>query len=199
MTWYLGRATSKLVKLPRELHFEDEAGEVITQERGEFAVERQLKALGIEAHTPRRIEFKRLGKKREAEPITSPYLPGYFFAEIPAALYAEALAVKGIGSTLMTICAAEVKIYVRPFLSKVREENAVAQHIIEANDKAAMCQFKAGDALEILEGPFKDRIVRFERMVQAAHDLHPMIEASVEVLGREAKMRFDPLKARGAA
>lgn len=51
---------------------------------------------------------------------------------------------------LMTSCAVEVKIYVQSFLNRVREENGMAQHIIEANDKAIICQFKPGDVLEIL-------------------------------------------------
>ena len=199
MTWYLGRATTKLVKLPRGLHYPSEDGELITQERGEFAVERQLKALGIDARAPQKIELKRLGKKRTAEPIVSPYLPGYFFAEIPADLFFAAQEAKGMARGLMTIPAAEVRMHVLRFLERVEQENADARRFIEAKDKAAMCQFTAGEALEILTGPFMERLVKFERMYQGANDLHPMIEASMQMMGQEVKVSLDPLDVRGAA
>ncbi len=201
MTWYLGKTTTKIVKLPRELHFEgsESAEDLITQERGEFAVERQLLALGIEAHAPRKVELKRRGKKRTADKIENPYLPGYFFADIPADKFAAAQEVRGLLPGLMAIPAAEVKREIRKFLATVDDENAEAQRILDANDKAAMCQFAPGEASEILAGPFMDRLVRFKRMYQNEHDPHPMIEARAELFGQEVKLTLDPLDVRGAA
>ncbi|KIC11406.1 hypothetical protein RA19_08740 [Leisingera sp. ANG-M1] len=86
MTWYLGITTTQKGTLPRNLHFVVETGEgpeIVSQKQGEFTVERQPRALGVEAFAPRKIEFKRQGKKRCAEPVTSAYLPGYIFADIP--------------------------------------------------------------------------------------------------------------------
>jgi transcriptional antiterminator NusG len=40
----------------------------------------------------------------------------------------------------------------QPFLSKVSEENAGAQRIIDSQDRAAMCQFEPCAALEVLAG-----------------------------------------------
>lgn len=189
MNWYLGRTTTR--------HIAPEPG--AEKERGEFAVERQLRALGIEAHAPRKIEFKRVGKKRHAEPITSAYLPGYIFAEIPADMFTRAIQCRGISATLLPVTPQEVRRHVQPFLAKVDDENAEANHIIESRDRAAMCQFEPGQASEILAGPFMDRIVQFTRMIEAAHDLHPMIEASVQMFGQKSKVRIDPLDVKGVA
>lgn len=189
MTWYLGRTTTRLIAPTPGAE----------KERGEFAVERQLRALGLDAHAPRKIEFKRVGKKRLAEPITSAYLPGYIFAEIPASMFTRAIQCRGISTTLMAVTSQEVRRHVQPFLAQVDNENAEAQRIIDSRDRAAMCQFEPGQALEILAGPFMDRIVQFTRMIEAAHDRHPMVEASVQMFGRASKVKLDPLDVKGAA
>ncbi|MFV1798192.1 hypothetical protein [Phaeobacter sp. Ay1a-4a] len=189
MTWYLGTTTTRLIA--------PEPGS--EKERGEFAVERQLRALGIDAHAPRKIEFKRVGKKRHAEPITSAYLPGYIFAEIPAALFTQAIGCRGLNPSLMAVSPQEVRKHVQPFLSMVDQEAAETERIIASRDRAAMCQFQPGQALEILSGPFMDRVVSFTRMVEAAHDMHPMIEASVQMFGQVSKVRVDPLDVKGVA
>jgi len=189
MTWYLGVTTTR--------HIAPEPG--AEKERGEFAVERQLRALGLEAFAPRKIEFKRQGKKRHAEPVMSAYLPGYIFAEIPAVMFTKAIQCRGLSPSLMAVSPQEVRRHVRPFLSKVAEENAEAERIIASRDRAAMCQFTAGQALEVLTGPFADRVVEFTGMVQAAHDTHPMIEAQMEIFGRLTPVKVDPLDVRAAS
>lgn len=189
MTWYLGITTTR--------HIAPHPG--AEKERGEFAVERQLHHLGIEAHAPRKIEFKRVGKKRRPDPITSPYLPGYIFAQIPAELYATAIQCNGLRPTMLTIPEQEVRRHVLRFIDRVAQENAEAERIIANNDRAAMCQFDAGQALEVLAGPFQERAVRFLRMVQSAHDMHPMIEAEADLFGRAVKVKVDPLDVKGAA
>ncbi|KIC22495.1 transcription termination/antitermination protein NusG [Leisingera sp. ANG-Vp] len=202
MTWYLGITTTKKVTLPRHLHFEVEADgekEMVTQERGEFAVERQLRALGIEAFAPRKIEFKRQGKKRHAEPVTSAYLPGYIFAEIPPEVFAQAIQCRGLKPSLMMVSGQEVRKHVQPFFAKVAEENAEAQRIIDSRDRAAMCQFRPGAALEVLAGPFMGRILSFTGMVQEAGDMHPMIEANTGMFGQSVRVKIDPIDVKGAA
>lgn len=188
MAWYLGTTTTRLIA----------PAPGAEKERGEFAVERQLKELGLEAFAPRKIEFKRQGKKRHAEPITSAYLPGYVFAEIPAEMFVKAISCRGLNPSMMAVSPQEVRRHVKPFLCKVAEENAEAQRIIDSRDRAAMCQFEPGAALEVLAGPFADRIVRFTGMVQAAHDMHPMIEAQMDILGRLTRVKVDPLDVRTA-
>mgnify|MGYP000259025892 CR=1 FL=1 len=62
-----------------------------------------------------------------------------------------------------------------------------------------MVQFQPGQALEILSGPFMERIVSFGRMIQGAHDLHPMIEAKGDFMGQQTTFKIDPLDVKGAA
>ncbi len=189
MTWYLGITTTRLIAPTPGAE----------KERGEFAVERQLRALGLQAHAPRKIEFKRVGKKRHPDPVTSAYLPGYIFAEIPAAKFTAAIQCNGLRPTMMAIPPQEVMRHVLRFIDRVGGENAEAERIIASRDRAAMCQFQTGQALDVLAGPFADRIVEFERMVQASHDMHPMIEAKMEILGRLVRTRIDPLDVRAAS
>ena len=189
MTWYLGITTTRLIAPTPGAE----------KERGEFAVERQLRALGLQAHAPRKIEFKRVGKKRHPDPVTSAYLPGYIFAEIPAAKYASAIQCNGLRPTMMAIPHQEVKRHVLRFIDRVASENSEAERIVASRDRAAMCEFIPGQALEVLEGPFKDRMLHLQRMVQAAHDRHPMIDAEIEVFGQVARVKVDPFDVKGAA
>jgi len=189
MTWYLGITTTRLIAPYPGAE----------KERGEFAVERQLRALGLQAHAPRKIEFKRVGKKRQPDPVTSPYLPGYIFAEIPAAKFAAAIQCNGLRPTMMAIPPQEVRRHVLSFIDRVAAENMEAERIVASRDRAAMCQYKTGQSLEILAGPFQERAVRFLRMVKASHDMHPMIEVEAELFGQGVRMKVDPLDVKGAA
>ncbi|KIC22425.1 hypothetical protein [Leisingera sp. ANG-Vp] len=148
---------------------------------------------------PRKIEFKRQGKKRHAEPVTSAYLPGYLFADIPPELLAQAIQCRGLSPSLMMVSGQEVRKHVLPFLAKAAEENAEAQRIVESRDRAAMCQFQSGTALEVLAGPFIGRVVTFTSMVQAALDLHPMVEARTQIFGQSVRVRVDPLDVKRTA
>ena len=71
------------------------------RERGEWAVERQLREMGAEPHDTRSVVFKRAGKRRYAEPEFEPALPGYVFASIPDEVFGKAVHAKGAwGSAL---------------------------------------------------------------------------------------------------
>lgn len=191
MGWYLGITTTRNVRLPRWAQYK-ETEETVTVERGEFAVVTQLQAMGFEAWCPRLIEFKRQGKRRRPDPIITPYLPGYVFVESPEERFHEVHAAQGLAQTLMAVSEAEMR-RVAQFRAKVDAENDRAEKIIAANDRAAMIQFASGEALEILSGPFKDRIVKFKRMVDAAHEMHPMVEAEMDLMGSKVPVRVDPL------
>ena len=187
-TWYLGLTTTRIIApYPGS-----------DKVRGEFAVERQLRDMGIEAHAPKRIDFLRRGKNRYAEPVTSPYLRGYIFAKIPADMFIKAIGCRGINQTLMAIPPQEVRRHVLPFIDRASAEEAEAQRIIDRNDRVAVSEFKAGEAIEILSGPFYDRACKFVRMVHSAHSDYPMIEADMDLFGREVKVQIDPLDVRSA-
>ncbi|MDO6587343.1 hypothetical protein Q4543_17665 [Salipiger sp. 1_MG-2023] len=165
--------------------------------RGDFAVEAQLRDMGLQAHAPRKIEFKRKGKNRFAEAITGAYLPGYVFARIPPPKFTEALGARGIGSTLMAVSWREVRDNVLPFIDRASAEEAEAMRIAERGSHAEMCGFKAGEAIRAIAGPFADRVLEFGRMVRNAEGW-PEIETEVELLGKVVKVRLDPLDVRRA-
>lgn len=187
MTWYLGITTTRLIAP------QPGADKV----RGEFAVEAQLRAMGLEAWTPRKIEFKRQGKQRYAEPVTLPYLPGYVFARIPAQDYARSITgTTGLSRTTMPLSGASMA-SVEAFRRRVEAEQAEAERIIARNDRAAMSAFVPGEALEILAGPFMDRAVSFRRMVENAAGW-PEIEGEAQIFGQAVRVRVDPLDVRRA-
>lgn len=185
MTWYLGRTTSGQVFLP----------EIGVKMRGEFAVERQLRRFGIEAWAPRRVEFKRVGKRRFEDAFEVPYLPGYVFANIPADRFYQASWLPGMWGDFMAITEKEYEREIEPFRRGVLEEYDEAQKIIRRQDRAAMCRYKAGDAIKLLSGPFKDRIVTFSELLPS-QDM-PRIRFVMDIMGREVVGEADPLDVAG--
>lgn len=186
--WYLGITTSRLIR-PKP------GAEKI---RGEFAVEHQLCEIGIDAIAPKRVDFIRKGKNRFPEPEISPYLRGYIFADIPAERFTEAIQAQGLSSSLMAITPQEMRCHVYPFLERAKQEEQEAQRIIARRDRAAMCQFQAGQAVDVLSGPFQDRTLSFVRMVHSATGQFPEIECEGDLFGRKVKIRVDPLDVRSA-
>ena len=161
---------------------------------GAFAVEKQLHDMGIDAWTPRKITFKRAGKRRYAEAVVEPYLPGYVFADIPDELFQRAMTAKGAYMATMFISRAD-RAQVAAFRRRVEAENAEAERIIAAKDHAAMCAYRPGDALQILAGPFADQIVQFARLVVADR---PHIEFDAEMFGQIVKGKVDVLDVKAA-
>lgn len=166
--------------------------------RGEYAVASDLQYMGIDATCPSRIDFKRKGKDRYAEPVESPYLPGYIFAAIPAHLFRDAMQVRGIGRNAMPIPAGEMEQF-RRFMEKVDDMRAEADRIAQRRDIAAMHDFKANEPLELLSDAFRGQLVRFAGITQAASSPHPMIEWEAEMFGRVVTGTADPLNVRRAS
>ena len=167
------------------------------KERGEFAVQRQLEALGITSHVPVRIDFLRRGKRRYAEPVTEVLLPNYIFADIPAEKYFHAVECRGLVPSMMAISQQSMRA-VQAFIDKSAAKEREARRIIEANDRAAMCQFEPGDLLEILDGPFMGEVRAFSRMINDDNDPHPYVGVDVPMFGKTATLKFDPLAVRKA-
>lgn len=166
--------------------------------RGDFAVAAQLAEMGIRAHAPRKIEFKRQGKRRYADAIQTAYLPGYVFAQIPVHRFLDAIHVKGMGRNLMAIAPQEVREHVLPFIDAASAEEAEALRIRARNDHAEMCGFVAGQALEIISGPFMERAVSFRRMIRNAEGWAE-IEAEAALFGQSVRVRIDPLDVKRAS
>jgi transcriptional antiterminator NusG len=60
------------------------------------------------------------------------------------------------------------------------------------------CQYRPGQALEILDGAFAGFPAEFKRVVRRAHDEYSKIVVGVEIFGRETPAEIDPDKVRAA-
>ncbi|NBT33574.1 MAG: hypothetical protein EBT13_17200, partial [Rhodobacteraceae bacterium] len=87
---------------------------------------------------------------------------------------------------------------VRAFQRRVEAENAEAERIIANNDRAAMCQFTPGQALQILAGPFAERLVKFRKIVMAGNKGYPQVEWETDMLGQMVRGTVDVLDVRAA-
>lgn len=84
--------------------------------------------------------------------------------------------------------------------ARASEAKAAAAELAKARAKlrTALAAYRKDQKLEIASGPFAGMLATFGRMVQAAHDLFPQIEAEIEIFGRPTSVRIDPLSVRAA-
>jgi len=161
----------------------------------EVEVTESIKAMDLAVYCPMRIEFIRRGKDRRARRVESPYLQNYIFAEIPAERFLDVLAVKYLASTLTPLSGADMR-SLWQFRDMVEDEYADAKRI--SQNQAAICEYKAGQAIQALDGRFSDKMLTFRSMVERAHDMYPKVVAGMEMMGRELTVELDPLNVRAA-
>ena len=167
--------------------------------KGEWAVEAQMKEIGCMVYDSRTVEFTRKGKDRFARPEYKPALPGYVFADIPDHLFGRAVHVKGAWGSALPIYDIEARRKMREtphdaamkFFASLKSKRIEAERIKHRADLVA--EFDPGEPLSIISGPFSDLLASFRRMVRAAHDAYPMIEAQMEIMGQKTTVRLDPL------
>lgn len=158
--------------------------------RGEFAVERQLREMGIEADAMEKITLKRQGKRRRPDAISEPLLAGYVFADIPPDMFAAAVRVAGAWGQAMAVPRAEAT-SVRKFMDAATAARTEALRAVQNCE--AVTQYDRGEVLEILSGPFRDQLAAFQRVVQSARDEHPRLRLQMEAFGRSVDVEVDPL------
>jgi transcription antitermination factor NusG len=61
--------------------------------------------------------------------------------------------------------------------------------LVENASRTELMKFKKDQKLRVLEGPFADQVVRFQRLCESADGLHDEIEAWFNVAGGEVKLR----------
>lgn len=163
----------------------------------EFAVQEQCEALGLRAIAPRRVDMKRLPKRRRPEAVESAALPNYVFVWADAEGWHWLRDCKHV-RTIMGVGRSEERLHIGPYLDAVRREYEARLAQIEAGQR--LSEYEPGDVLEVMAGQFAGRLARFRRMIEGANDL-PMIEAvlDLQLLGRDVQMVIDPINARRAA
>ena len=84
---------------------------------------------------------------------------------------------------------------VRRFMHHVDAQYAAAQKV-SANSKAEIAEYKKGQQIEAISGPFAEMLITFNRVVKQQHDAYPRIEGMVSMLGGQVPVLFDPLDVR---
>lgn len=168
MTWWLGYA---------------KAGK-------EFEVEQAAKEMGIFAWVPRKLEVKRVGKKRTPEIVERPFLPNIVFLEMDSHQWHQMQGAKHLKQTFYTLNRKDV-LDMLNFRSQIEAAQEAERRALQ--NKGALCEYEPGQELRVLNGPFVDFVARFKRLVENAYDLHPKYQVEVSVFGRPTMLTIDPL------
>lgn len=140
-----------------------------------------------------RIEFRRCGTDRRAKPVEVAYLPNYIFANVPVEDYFDVMAMDGLASTSQAVCEAEMR-RVHAFQQEARREYDEAMRI--SKNQQAICEYKRGQAVRLLDGKFSDKAATFRKMVEREHDAFPKVVVETEMMGRVVTLEVDPLDVR---
>lgn len=194
MTWYALPTTTATIRIDGE------------RLRGELAVTRQLQCMDIVADAALEARFVRKGNDRNFELTYAPLLPGYVFAEMNEEQHAKGIRVDGaLGRSLKIIKSRKpesracMEAQAVKFLAALAKDRAEAERIALSRDKAAMCAYKPGEVLDIIEGAFIEMLAHFRGLTQKPGDQYPMIEADIDMMGRKTPVRLDPLSVRKAS
>lgn len=161
----------------------------------EFEVRDAIQALGITASVPRKVEAKRVGKKRFAEAIIEPYLGNYIFIECDAEQWHQLPDVKHMARTTVFVSRGEAK-HLRTFIEGIESDYAKRMASIEAGHKVQ--EYQPGDEVLITDGPLAGRLAKFKRIVETSRDPFPRLKVQGEMMGQEVTMDVDPIHARRA-
>ena len=159
----------------------------------EFEAAEEMRDLGLTVYCARKMEFKRTGNQRRPEPRILPYLPNYLFAEIPADLYLDAMAIRYMASTATPL--------IDQYVPRLKDFIAVTEAEFSTADKIKMNQemiaeYKVGQALKCLDHGFNNVMLTFKGMVERGHDDFAKVQASMEMMGQHVTVELDPLQVR---
>ena len=175
----------------------------------EFEVMADLAEMRVQHWDGRRIEFERRGKQRVAEPFEYPALPNYLRISAPRHLISDVMDIRHLSRTLKFLHAGDVRSW-QAFQDASDARLAQARAIVAERARMAavnasrqdiinmIAQYKTGDLLEISGGAFAGMLAKFGRMVVKPGTSHPMVEARVQLFGRETAAAIDPLDVRKA-
>lgn len=168
---------------------------VATTNGQEQNVQEQIEALGLTCAVPLRVDVIRQGKRRRPDVVERAYLPGYAFAWFGAEDWHAIRGAKHV-RTMMGVSAQSERL-VRAFIARVQADYEARMAQISAGLRVE--EYNPGDLLQIMTGPFAGQLARFTRMLETAHDVFPVIEAEMELMGMATRVQVDPIAARRAA
>lgn len=162
----------------------------------EMEVMDALTAAGIPYWRGTRVDFVRKGKQRTPEPVESPALPNYVWLQPrDGAEECKLWDIKFLARTHHRLLPGTVRSF-EVFASAVDERRAEADRII--GNRKAICEYKHGEQVQIVGGALAGQLATFRRMVEGAADLHPRVEADMQIFGGSVSVRIDPLNVRKA-
>jgi transcription antitermination factor NusG len=161
----------------------------------EFDTAEAIRALGVECWCVRKVEAKRVGKKRRPEAVVSPYLRNYLFLDCAPEKYLAVVAVKNLAATMQAVGQTEAR-HVMRWIEARQAEYDHRQAQIDAGERLA--EYQDGDQLEILRGPLAGKFATFRRIVERDHELFPRAEVEADMLGGKRRTDVDILDLRRA-
>lgn len=153
----------------------------------EFEVQDELRDMGIHAWAGRVIRWKRTGKKRYPEPHEEPALPNYLFLALTPETFYQAQSVRFLASTMIMLGTLDRRGLVS-FQGNVQAAYE-EQDRLRRNAEMPRAEFNAGEQIEIIGGPFADKIATFRRVIERSGMYHPKLEAEISGI----RLQLDPL------
>jgi transcriptional antiterminator NusG len=132
--------------------------------------------------------------------IVDPYLPNYAFLDLTDAQFHDlhhGQPVKYLARTMHAL-RRDDETALSAFRRDVDAAYAYAMRCVENATRAELAEYRRGQAIRPISGPFADTLLRFRRLVEGAADLHPMIEAEAELFGQVVRVKVDPLDVKAA-
>lgn len=160
----------------------------------EFDVEADIRALGIIANVPKDLVAKRRGKQRHPEPCDQVVMTNYVFVRCTDDDWYRLLDVKHLARRKMLVPVGQEN-RVQWFIENWQGEYERAAARVAAGER--LSQYRPGDRLDILGGPFRDQLALFSEVVEADEGI-PRIKAEVEMMGRMVPVDLDVLDVRKA-
>ena len=154
----------------------------------EFAVQGEIKALGINCLVPRRIDVVRKGRRETEAPITSPALMNYVFITGTMDQWHLARTVKGL-SEICIFVGDRVWQTVVEFCDRTETDYEARTARILAGEFVG--RHTPGEELRIVSGPLAGQLATFSRMVGI--DQSRAVRATVQLLGRDVLATLNPM------
>lgn len=159
----------------------------------EFAVAAALAEVGIEAWVARQVFPVKPPGEKVFHASQRPLWPGYVFAVMDAAAFFEARHVRHLHKTKLQMNRSEVQAF-----SQIRDT-------VDAEAERARREIKAGtiksnwtegQQLEVIDGPFKDRLASFALIIERSGDRGYRLQVYVD--GMPLPLAIDPASVRVA-
>lgn len=174
----------------------------------EFEVEDELKKIGLHPWVPKRLESKYIKEKRKASWYDTPYVPKLIFCVIPAIYWRDVFEMKHVIGRPAPLSRLDIEgvpavkngsIRDRPARYGLKDfRKAVDAEYQDMQRRKVnseyQCQYKPGQALEILDGPFVGFTGEFQKIIKGAADSYAKLRVEVQIFGRHTPVDIDPDK-----